>query len=107
MVPVTPCDHAVIPGGGDILRLELDEAIGLGGKLKAVSAARILRFDPGGLTSTALDGRAAVAGYLGFVALLLQVEMEQLCDIIVVLYDQNLLGHWVHQPFIFLPYSLL
>lgn len=57
MVPVTPCDHAVIPGGGGILRLELDEAIGLGGKLKAVSAARILRFDPGGgLTSTALDG---------------------------------------------------
>ena len=48
MVPVTPCDHAVIPGGGGILRLELDEAIGLGGKLKAVSAARILRFDPGG-----------------------------------------------------------
>ena len=60
-----------------------------------------------GWNAELLHRRAAVAGYLGFVALLLQVEMEQLCDIIVVLYDQNLLGHWVHQPFIFLPYSLL
>ena len=36
---------------------------------------------------------STVLGYLGLEPLLLQIEMEQLCDIAVVLYDKHLLGH--------------
>ena len=36
---------------------------------------------------------APVLGDLGLEALFLQVEVEQLCDIAVVLYNQNLFGH--------------
>ena len=36
---------------------------------------------------------SAVLGYFGLKPLLLQIEMEQLCDITVILYNKHLLGH--------------
>ena len=40
-----------------------------------------------------LHALAAVLGHFSFKALLFQVEMEQLGNISIVLYDQYLLGH--------------